>query len=454
LFDAQSSRVQRSSSLIARRVCTLSHIRLDDLSKGEDMDFGLLPPEINSGLLYAGPGSAPMLAAAASWNAIAAELETAAAGCSAQLSELTGHWLGPSSMRMAAAGTRQVGWLQASAAQAAQTAAQAYGTAAAYDMAYGMTVPPPVIAANRARLLVLVATNFLGQNTPAIAATEAEYMEMWVQDAAAMYGYAADAEITSALEPFDEPQQTTNNTGQLDQANVLARTTAQNATARAQSATQELNSNATAQALSATQPVNPGQTVTVPAGSTINVTNGFVQVTSGSVTSGTVGALVGSADSVIVNAYSTVTIMVSNAYQGTTLLNVGATVSAGSSPITLTPIPGGSVIVTPVSGTATLIGAPAGVGIGTGIQAPGLTATAIVGPAGASITNIAGTVSIATAAPAAPGGALAAAPLAASPGLAGTAGIQPQLDAPALLEWARGLSGADVVAADLAAVAG
>jgi PPE-repeat protein len=32
----------------------------------------------------------------------------------------------------------------------------------------------------------LVATNFLGQNTPAIAATEAQYAEMWAQDAAVM----------------------------------------------------------------------------------------------------------------------------------------------------------------------------------------------------------------------------------------------------------------------------
>ena len=55
-----------------------------------------------------------------------------------------------------------------------------------------MTVPPPVIAANRTQLMSLTATNFFGQNTPAIAATEAQYSEMWAQDAAAMYGYAAN----------------------------------------------------------------------------------------------------------------------------------------------------------------------------------------------------------------------------------------------------------------------
>ena len=51
-------------------------------------------------------------------------------------------------------------------------------------------MPPPVIEANRTLLMTLIATNILGQNTPAIAATEAHYMEMWAQDAAAMYGYA------------------------------------------------------------------------------------------------------------------------------------------------------------------------------------------------------------------------------------------------------------------------
>ena len=54
-----------------------------------------------------------------------------------------------------------------------------------------MTVPPPVIAANRTQLASLTATNIFGQNTPAIAANEAQYGEMWAQDAAAMYGYAA-----------------------------------------------------------------------------------------------------------------------------------------------------------------------------------------------------------------------------------------------------------------------
>lgn len=100
------------------------------------MDFGLLPPEINSARIYSGPGAGPMLSNAAGWDALAAELESAAAGYSSQIARLTGQaWSGPSSLAMNAAVTPYVEWLQASATAAAQTAGQAYGAAAAYEAA-------------------------------------------------------------------------------------------------------------------------------------------------------------------------------------------------------------------------------------------------------------------------------------------------------------------------------
>ena len=102
---------------------------------------------------------------------------------------------------MTAAAGSYVEWLSATAAQAEQTAAQARAAAAAYEAAFALTVPPPVIAANRSLLAALVATNFLGQNTPAIAATEAQYAEMWAQDAVAMYGYAGSSASATALTP-------------------------------------------------------------------------------------------------------------------------------------------------------------------------------------------------------------------------------------------------------------
>jgi PPE-repeat protein len=157
------------------------------------MDFALLPPEIISVEMYAGPGSGPMLAAAAAWDWLASDLQSTAASYQSAVSELTSAgWLGPSSVAMASAAVPYVSWMSATAMQAAQAAAQAKMAAGAYEEAFAMTVPPPVIAANRALLMALIATNFFGQNTSAIATTHAQYMEMWAQDAAAMYGYAAN----------------------------------------------------------------------------------------------------------------------------------------------------------------------------------------------------------------------------------------------------------------------
>jgi PPE-repeat protein len=176
-------------------------------------DFAAFPPEINSGLMYAGPGAGPMMAAGAAWDALADDLYLAAVAYGSTLLDLASSWLGPSSGSMATAAATYISWITATAAQAELTAGQAKAAVAAYEAAFVMTVPPPVIAANRALLLMLVATNFFGQNTPAIMATEAEYVEMWAQDAAAMYGYAGASSAASTLTPFTTPLQTTNSSG-------------------------------------------------------------------------------------------------------------------------------------------------------------------------------------------------------------------------------------------------
>ena len=178
------------------------------------MDFGVLPPEVNSGRMYAGPGSGPMLAAAAGWGELAAELYSAAASYSSVISGLTdGSWRGPASVSMAGAAATYVAWMNAAATQAQQAATQAEAAASAFETAFAATVPPPVIAANRAQLAMLVATNFLGINTAAIMATEAQYAEMWAQDAAAMYGYAGSSAAAATLTPFTAPPQNTDPAG-------------------------------------------------------------------------------------------------------------------------------------------------------------------------------------------------------------------------------------------------
>jgi PPE-repeat protein len=191
------------------------------------LDFGALPPEINSGRMYVGAGSGPLLAAAAAWDELAAELQSTAASYASTIQGLTaGPWTGPSSIAVAAAAAPYASWMSATGTQAEQAATQAKLAAGAYEAAFAATVPPPVIATNRSLLATLIATNILGQNTPAIAATEAQYMEMWAQDAAAMYGYAASSATASQLPPFDEPPKTTNDSGTAAQAEAVAQSNA------------------------------------------------------------------------------------------------------------------------------------------------------------------------------------------------------------------------------------
>ncbi len=166
------------------------------------MSFSLIPPEINSALMYSGAGSGPLLEAATAWDELAADLEATATQYQTAITNLTtGAWLGPSSTQMATAAEPYIAWLQSTAAEAAQTGAQAKAAAAAYTTAYSSMVPPPVIAANRAELTTLVSNNFLGQNTGAIANNEADYLSMWIQDALGMDTYNQASTGASAALP-------------------------------------------------------------------------------------------------------------------------------------------------------------------------------------------------------------------------------------------------------------
>jgi PPE-repeat protein len=202
------------------------------------IDFASLPPEVNSGLMYTGPGPGPMLAAAAAWDVLATEMSSAASAYGSVITDLVAVWLGPSSVAMAAAAAPFVSWIAASAGLAEATGMQATAAVAAYEAAFAMTVPPPVIAANRALLAALVATNFFGQNTPAIMATEALYAEMWAQDATAMYGYAAASLTASTLAPFAVPPLTTVAAGLDAEAQAAAQAAQTAAGTAAQTASQ------------------------------------------------------------------------------------------------------------------------------------------------------------------------------------------------------------------------
>jgi hypothetical protein len=179
------------------------------------MDFGALPPEVNSGRMYSGVGPATLLAAAAGWDRLAGELHTAAGVYQSVISALTdGSWTGPSSTSVVAAVTPYLTWMRSTAAHCEEAANHAIAAAGAYETAFAMTVSPPLITANRVQLAMLIATNNFGHNTPAIMATEAEYSEMWAKDATAMYRYAASSRSASAMSNFTSPRVSAGTTSQ------------------------------------------------------------------------------------------------------------------------------------------------------------------------------------------------------------------------------------------------
>jgi PPE-repeat protein len=192
-------------------------------------DFGALTPEINSLRMYSGAGAGPLMAAASAWGSLGAELQQIAASYESVVANLTGdEWTGPSSSTFTSAVTPLITWLQQTGAAAEHAGVQASNSAAAYQTAFAATVPPPVVAANRTLLQTLVATNFLGINTPAIAATEAHYAEMWAQDAAAMYGYQASSAAAAQVQPLSPAPAATTGMAAVGQASPAASAAAAN----------------------------------------------------------------------------------------------------------------------------------------------------------------------------------------------------------------------------------
>lgn len=178
------------------------------------LNFAFQPPELTSGQVWTGPGSAGLAAAGASWQALCAELGSAAAAYSAVMAALSVDYMGPAAMSMALAAAPYVVWMLATAAQCEVAATGAFEAAAIFEAARAGVVPPPIIAANRSTLATLLATNFLGVNSPAIAANEAEYMGFWTTDATTMFAYSGNAAgVAGSLTPFIPPMPNSNPAG-------------------------------------------------------------------------------------------------------------------------------------------------------------------------------------------------------------------------------------------------
>ena len=186
------------------------------------MEFTTLPPEVISALIHSGPGAESLANAAAAWQQLSANLEDAADNYASSLSSMDESWYGPSSAAMFQSVTPYVTWLRTTAQQAQQTAAAARSAAAAFSSVQASVVPTATVAANRTRLVQLLATNVFGRNLPAIAQTESEYQTMWANNAAAMTRYQAASSQASTLPQLTSPTSTTNPSALSTQASSAA----------------------------------------------------------------------------------------------------------------------------------------------------------------------------------------------------------------------------------------
>ncbi|OBK26686.1 hypothetical protein A5634_24635 [Mycobacterium asiaticum] len=168
------------------------------------MFWHALPPELNTARLMAGAGPAPMLAAAAGWEALSAALDAQAVELTARLNSLGEAWTGGSSDKAIASALPMVTWLQTASTQAKTRGLQATAQAAAYTQAMATTPSLPEIAMNHITTAILTATNFFGINTIPIGLNEIDYfVRMWTQAAVAMDIYEAETLANTMFEKIE-----------------------------------------------------------------------------------------------------------------------------------------------------------------------------------------------------------------------------------------------------------
>jgi PPE-repeat protein len=186
------------------------------------MDFISLPPEVTAALIHSGPGAESLITAADAWQQLAAGLEDSAPLYTSVVSTLTQAWKGPSSAAMSDAVAPYLAWLRTTAAQCQQLAASAQAAAAAFGQAQSAMVTPAQVAANRTRLVQLIATDRLGGNLAAIAETEAQYQTMWVNNSSALSRYEATTAQALDLPLFSSPPAIASATGTAAQASAAS----------------------------------------------------------------------------------------------------------------------------------------------------------------------------------------------------------------------------------------
>ncbi|OBH99283.1 PPE domain-containing protein [Mycobacterium scrofulaceum] len=105
------------------------------------MDYGTLPPQIDTARTFSGPGPGSLLAAAAIWQWLADRLRDTATKYLITAGLLDGV-RGPGAVQMGATTAPYITWLRATAELAEQTAARAAAAADANERALAAATKP------------------------------------------------------------------------------------------------------------------------------------------------------------------------------------------------------------------------------------------------------------------------------------------------------------------------
>ncbi len=164
-----------------------------------------LPPEVIAGQLTAGPGAAPMEAAATSYRSSAEAYQSLAGSVEAHSQRLVSNWSSAASLQLRKTTPQLVSHLQQHGAALQKASAQATTQAQLFTTARNSIVPLPTITANRTESAILQATNYYGQNSAKIAKLQAQYTEYTVQNNTVLETYRAGTDANTTFTPVEQP---------------------------------------------------------------------------------------------------------------------------------------------------------------------------------------------------------------------------------------------------------